>query len=159
MKNKRIAAVNFKVLTILALIIILVGVGAVGGHYYRKRSIAQKALAAGNTALAAKDYPEAAKQIRIYLSKYPDDEKILLKYAETCLAVRPMRPGDLSNATKAYRRVLRKHMGDRELSERLAKLYFASGEYIEAGYIARQRLSVAPNDSNAVQWQARSLIG
>lgn len=154
---QRPARVNVKLLVILVLVTGLVGVGAVVGHYVRKRVMAQNALAAGNAAIEAGDWVEATKQLKRYLSKYPDDQESLEVYAEAQLKVRPRELANIAAALGAYRRLLRQRPADPEICGILQQLYFGVRDYVETAHIARKRLEGAPDDAQAIMWLARSL--
>ena len=143
------ARINVKLLIILVGLMGVLGTSAVAGHYVRKRVLADRALAAGKAALDAEDWPDACKQLRKYLEKYPDDEEILRRYAEAHLAVRPRDPNHVGAALGAYRRLRRLQPDDEKVSARLAKLYLGVGEFNEAAYISRERLDAQPDDIEA----------
>ncbi|NLX12599.1 MAG: tetratricopeptide repeat protein [Phycisphaerales bacterium] len=124
----------------------------------RKRIVADRILAAGMAALERQDWSEACEQLRQYLLKYPDEENILLRYAEANMSCQPRRPEHISAAIGGYRRYLRNQPGNEHASNELARLYFAVGNHVDCAYIARQRLQYAPDDIKAIQWLARSLI-
>ena len=143
------ARINVKAVVILLLVVVVLLGGAVVGYKVRKRIVANRELAAGREALAREDWPAACKHLKLYLSKYPDDEEILERYAEANLAVRPVEQKNLGQAIAAYRRLLRRHPGDDRLSAELAELYIRSGNFTEAAYVCRQRLEAEPGDPDA----------
>ncbi len=153
------ARINVKALLILALIVLLVGAGLAGGYKIRKRVIANRALAAGTKAFDHGDWPEACKQLKLYLSKYPENPDILDKYARANMAVRPRAGENIGAAIAASRRLARLRPDDAETCQRLAKLYLAVGEFNEAVHVCSQRLAAAPDDHPVRLLLARALIG
>ncbi|MBU0719076.1 MAG: tetratricopeptide repeat protein [Planctomycetes bacterium] len=153
----RAARINIKALLVLVLVIGLLGTGVVFAHYVRKGVVAERALTAGNTAFEIGDWGEAARQLKVYLSKYPDDAEVLTTYAEAQLAVEPLQANNIGSAIGAYRRLLRHRPADAAICKKLAKLYYGLHEYGDAAYICRQRLASAPADASAMTWLGKSL--
>lgn len=157
--HRRQGGINIKALVILVLVAgVLLG-GAVGGYKIRKRMIANRALVAGKAALEQRNWPEACKRLKQYLSRYPDDPEMLARYAEANLAVRPVKAENIGAAIDAYRRFLRLRSGEEKASHQLADLYLQVGDLQEASHISRQRLESEPGDVKAKISLARSLIG
>jgi predicted Zn-dependent protease len=149
--------INVKVLVILVAVTALLMAGAAGGYKIRKRILANRALAAGKVAMEQQNWPEACKQLRLYLSKYPENTEMLARYAEANLAVRPTKSENFSAAMSAYRRLLRIRPGDERVSHELAKLYMRVGDANEAAHICNQRLEVASDDYEARLTLAKAL--
>lgn len=157
MRNRRRPArINVKALVALVLVVAVLLGGAVIGHQVRRRSIARQALAEGKAALAREDWAGACQHLKLYLSKYPDDQEMLGRYAEAHLAVQPRERENLGAALGAYRRLLRHRPGDDEICAQLVKLYAQIGDLDEVVYICRQRLEVDPRDADALLWLARA---
>ncbi len=154
--SRRSGRINVKALLILILVVVLLGCGAVVARHVRKRVIAERALAAGKAALEAEDWPEASRQLRRYLLRYPDDKEMVLRYAEAKLAIRPLTPENIVGAIGEYRRLLRTQPGDAHLCHELGKLYVSIGDFVEAAYVCRQRLDVDPSDPVALFWLGRA---
>lgn len=148
---------NVKALLVLFLVLVMLGAGGVGAHYWRKHSIARTALAQAHAAVAAGDRANAAKQFRLYLEKYPNDAAVLQEYAELNLAAEPLRPDQIGQAIQAYRRMARLQPDERAPYERLAALYAATSNFTELAHIARKRLEAAPADAQAVLWLTSAL--
>ncbi len=155
--KRRSARINIKALVILATVTALLGVGAVVGHYVRKRMMANDALATGRAALKSQSWADACKHLRRYLKKYPDDVDVLEQYASANLAVRPRESFQIAAAIGAYRRLLRHRQGDAFVCRQLARLYYGFEDYVNAAYVSHQRLDVDPNDGDALLWLGRSL--
>ncbi len=159
MRNTRRAArLNVKALAILTVITGLIGVGAVGGHYIRKRVVAKSAYKEGMAFLADKQWEPACKKLKRYLLQYPDDQDILEQYAYANLRIEPLEPKHLSRAEGAFRRLLRHRPGDDEICDELAKLYLQAGNADEAIYISRKRLEQDPKDTSAMLYLSRGLL-
>jgi len=158
MKNpRRMGRVNIKVLVIVLIVLGVLGGGAVVGHFVRKRITADRAFAAGQAAFVKKDWTEAAKHLKRYLQKYPDDVPTLEQYCEANMSVRPVDPEHVGAAIGAYRRLLRHRPGDAVISAKLAKLYYGVGEYADAVHIGQQRLAADGDDPDALYWVGRAL--
>ena len=156
-ESRKRARINLRLLVILVLATSLLGVAAKYVHDARKRAISKKVLAAGDSAYEREDWPEAYRQLRLYLSKYPDNATVLRKYAKACLAVRPIELRHITSAIGAYRRLLQNQPGDEHTCASLVRLYARLGDFDEVIYICRQRLDAAPDDPNAMLWLARGL--
>ena len=154
--QRRPARINVKALVALVLVSAVVLVGAVVGHQVRKRSIAQQALAEGKTALAHQDWSAACRQLKLYLSKYPDDQEMLARYADAQLKIEPRERENIGAALGAYRRLLRHRPGDDEICAQLVELYAQIGDLDEVVYICGQRLEADPSDADSLLWLARA---
>ncbi len=154
----RNARINVKALVILLVVLGAVGVGLFGGHHIRKRVLAERALTDGRDMLASENWPEACKQLRRYLRQYPDDQEMLLAYADANLAVRPRDLDHLASAAGAYRRLLRHRPANKEISNRLATLYVAIGDFDGARYICESRREQDAADAEATLLLARLLL-
>lgn len=156
----RHARINVKALIILVVTVGFLGVAAIGGHFIRKRVIAQRFLKTGTAALDREDWSEATKHLRHYLSSYPDDTEMLREYAEAQLLVRPREPENILQAIAAYRRIYRPQemRGDDALSDKLARLYLSIRDFSEAIYICKDRLAKAPTDASATVLMAQALM-
>lgn len=152
------ARVRVRALLLLLLITGLLGVGAMVFRRVRERNTTEKVLAAARSALDRKDWPEACRQLELYLSKYPNDVARLSEYAEANLAVKPIAPSHIVAAIDASRRLLRHRSADPKIYRRLAKLYYLVHEYNEAAYICRQWLEVEPSRPAARLWLGRVLL-
>jgi len=155
----RSARVNMKALIILATLVSIIGAGVVVIHYVRKRSIAARALAEGRAAFEGSEWQTAARCLRQYLEKYPDDTTVLPQYALSQLRVRPLAPENVAAAIGAYRRLMRLRPHEESSYAQLAVLYAGTGSFGELAYIARKRLEVSPDDLRAPLWLARGLLG
>ncbi len=157
MDRQHPAKINVKAVVILLVVGIGLMAGAVAGYKVRKRMVAHEALAAARTADQQADWPTARRQYRLYLSKYPDDEDALARYAEVSLAGAPRDDVPVGAAIGAYRRLLRHRPGDEDICHRLIRLYARVGDWEEVLYIGRSRLAAHAGDTYASLWQARAL--
>ena len=135
--RRRPSRINVKALVILLLVMGTIGGGAIAAHFARKQSTAKAALAAGKAALAREDWPTAAKQLKKYLSKYPDNVEMLQAYGDARMAIRPTKAGDLAAAVGAYRRILRHRPADARVSKQLTQLYLRIGDPSEAAHVCQ----------------------
>ena len=154
----RAARINVKVVIILLVVMVLLAGSAAVAYKVRKRLIANAALAEGQAAFEQKDWETARKQLRRYLSKYPDDAEVLEQYAEAELSVRPLEQPNVGGAIGAYRRLIQIKPDDEMPYERLATLYSSLADFAELAYIARKRLDRVPHDPKATLWLATSLL-
>ncbi len=157
-ETRRAARINIKAVIILVAVVGVLGAAAVGGRYWRRRHAAANALIAGKAALEAKDWKSASKHLRLYLASNPDDEPMLRAYAAANLDVRPVGASHVGAAISAYRRLLRHHPGDEDVSHKLARLYFQIREFSDCVYICAERLKVAPDDVVVRLLRARALF-
>ena len=151
------AKINVKLLIILILVAAAVGISLVLARQTRRGMLSERSLAEGEAAFATKDWPAAVKSYRKYLSGNPDDVGILRKYAESCLAVRPLDASVVAGAISAYRRIIQLVPRDEVAYEKLAMLYGVVGNFEELASIARLRLEGDPNDLKAPLWLAEAL--
>lgn len=147
--------VNYKLIAVIVIgLAVLITCGALALKHRRKSMVAD-ALSDGRTMLAEGNFDEARKELKYYLSKRNDDLEARIDYAVACLRTTPPQ---LSNAANAYRYVLQEHPDDREISRRLATLYFRARDFDNTAYICRQRLDIDPADDAATILLAEALI-
>ncbi len=152
--------INIKALLVLVGLIGVAGVGVVSVHYWRKSAMAADALTKGKAAVAAENWDDAARHLKFYLSKYPQDEEILEQYSDACLSIRPQTPVSVMSAVNGYRRLLlRFRPGNEELCRRLVRLYAQIGDFNELKYICDHWLTAHPGNAEAELWFARALFG
>ena len=144
-QQNRTGRINVKLLILLGVVFATAAAGVVIAHTVRKRMIASRALAAGQAAYQAKNWETAAQELRTYLNKFPNDNEVLMQFAQAELNIRPVRAAAISSASFAYRKVLNSRKGDKDLCERLCRLYYLAGDYTETLYVAQQRLVAAPD--------------
>jgi len=154
----RYARINIKAVVILAIVTILICSSLIVGYKVRKRIIANNALAAGNAAFEQSDWPEAATQLKLYLSKYPNDVKHLRRCAEAYMQIRPQEIKHIVTAIAMYRRVLRFEPDDVAVCEELVRLYNLIGDSSEVAYVCRQWLEATPGNCEASMALGRALI-
>lgn len=152
----RRGAVRVKAILILVGIVAGLAIGVLVAHRARKHMIASSALTQGRAALAKQDWPVACTQLRLYLSKYPDDLSVLREYAEANLAIEPREPDRIAAAIGAYRRLLRRQPENSEVLQTLTRLYVSVGNLEDAAFICGQRLDVQPDDAFALLWLSRA---
>ena len=156
--RNRCGKVNFKVLAILVVVTAALVTSLFAARQIHRKILSKTALETGETAFENKDWPAASKNLRAYLSRDPDDLDVLKKYAQACLAIRPLDAKAMSGAIAAYRRVVQLDPQDEVAYEKLAMLYAGMGNFEELSAIARMRLEHAPKDRKAPLWLADALI-
>jgi tetratricopeptide (TPR) repeat protein len=156
--ERKPAKINWKLVVILAVAVVVLGVGAIVARYVRKEWLASKGLADGQAAYQQGDWKGAVAGLREYLARFPDNPEVLEQYARANLLVRPLDVGNIFAAIDAYRRILRLSPDNASVYRPLAILYAYTGQSGELGYIAEQRLKQAPGDPHATLWLAQSLV-
>jgi tetratricopeptide (TPR) repeat protein len=156
-KAKRCAKINVKVLVILILVTAALVTSLFAARQVRRSLLSRMALQAGQAAFEKEDWKTASKQFQEYLGRNPDDVAVLRKYAKARLSVRPLDAAAVGGAIAAYRRIIQLDPLDEAAYEKLAQLYIGTGNFEELAYIARTRLSLAPQDQKAPLWLAEAL--
>ena len=156
--RNRYAKVNLKVLIILILVTAAIGISLFTARHVRRRFLSKMDLNAGQTAFEQKDWPEAFKKLRSYLSRDPDNVEILKKYAKAALSIRPLNTEAITGAIAAYRRIIQLDPLDEVAYEKLAMLYTGIGNFEELAYIAQARIDHVDNDLKAPLWKADALF-
>jgi len=152
------ARVNVKLLLILLLGAVALAVAVGAGHYLRKRAAAAKALSRGLAAYEQRDWPNASKHLRRYLTQHSTDVQILYKYAHACMSVQPLQSNHIKGAIDAYRQLLNVDPNSQTPYRKLALLYLGTGNYTELAYIAERKLQRDPHDPQASIWLAQALF-
>ena len=156
--RNRYAKVNVKVLIIIILVTAAIGISLFTARHVRRRFLSKMDLNAGQAAFEQKDWPEAFKKLRSYLSRDPDNVEILRKYAKAALSIRPLNTEAITGAIGAYRRIIQLDPLDEIAYEKLAMLYTGIGNFEELAYIAGMRIDNNPNDLKAPLWRAEALF-
>ncbi len=156
--RNRCGKVNVKVLAILIVVAVALGISLFAARQVQREIFSKTALTQGQAAFENQDWPVAARNLRTYLNRNPDDLEVLRKYAQACLSIRPQDAKAISGAVSAYRRVVQMDPQDQVAYERLTVLYGQIGNYEELSVVARMRLEHAPNDRKAPPWLAEALI-
>ncbi len=99
-------------------------------------------------------YDAALNDLKLAVSKLPDNPKIRFYCGEAYLAV-----GDRSNASTQFREALRLRPRYPEAQYALARLYLGQNSFTRAKVIADEILGVDPEDTEARLLRAQSLIG
>jgi len=154
----RSGRINIRAVIIIVAIVVAVGGGLAVAYKIRKQMIAEQALAAGMAAVDQAEWQTASRELRQYLTRYPDDAEVLHSYADATLKQTPLTAQDVGRAIRAYRRILRHRPGDDDVTEILARLYSHLGDFDEAVYVCRERLKAEPADPDARLWLARALV-
>ena len=159
MINRNIyAKVNIKVLIIIILVTVAIGISLFTARHVRRRFLSKMDFNAGQAAFEQKDWPEAFKKLRSYLSRNPDNVEILKKYAKAALSIRPINTEAITGAVAAYRRIIQLNPLDEDAYEKLAMLYTGIGNFEELAYIAQTRIDHVSDDLKAPLWKADALF-
>jgi tetratricopeptide (TPR) repeat protein len=142
----RSARVNIKLIVILASSTILLTGGALGGHYLRKRIVAQNALERGRAACEAGEWAEGARHLRRYLQQHEDDAAVWEEYAAANMSVEPLVDENFALALRAYRHLFALDPTNTELCRTIVQLYMKAKEYTEAKYFCLEYLQHVPDD-------------
>ena len=133
---------NWKLAIVLVIGLVIVAATAYGLRQWRRTSRAGNALEIGNKAYDEKQWQKVAENLGRYITINSNDIPALLKYAESQLNIRPLKSGNIQQATGAYRNVLRVETGNFEAAKKLAELYLRMAMPGEAELIARRALEI-----------------
>ena len=158
LNSRRNGKINVKVLVILIIITAAIISALFAARQIRRNILSKISLERGQQAFESKDWVNAYKNFQEYLGRNPDNIEILKKYAEARMSVRPLEAGDLSGGIIAYRRILQLDSNDKNVYDKLAKIYASIGNYDELAYIAEKRLRNNPDDKDAPLWLADAKI-
>jgi tetratricopeptide (TPR) repeat protein len=156
--SRRVAALNVRVLLILVVVAVVLGAGLFVAHRWRRTAMVATALRDGQAAFAAEKWDVARQLLGRYLARNPQDVEILRKYAQAQLRAEPVQTGNIQQAARAYREILRLLPADDAAFERLAWLYEQTGQFQEMDHIAGTRLQAVPGDIDARLAQARAAV-
>jgi len=132
---------NWKLALVLLIGIVVLGTSAYVLRLWHRSRRAEQGLILGNKAYQEQKWEEAASYLGRYISMVQDDVPALLKYAEAQLQIRPLKPGNLTQAVSAYRIALRVEPDNLEAATRLVEIYLQMGIPGEAELIASRSLS------------------
>jgi len=136
---------NWKLAAVLLISLAVLGAGAFGLRQWHKTNRTEQGLVRGNEAYDAGMWEDAAEHLGYYLSVRQDDVAALLKYAEACMNIRPVKSNNIRQATGAYRAALRADRNNSEAAIKLTEIYLAVGTPGEAELVARRQLETNPD--------------
>jgi len=134
---------NWKLAIVLVIGVVVLGVTAFGLRQWQRANRAERGLILGNKAYEEHEWEEAAKNLGRYLAVKRDDVPTLLKYADAQLNIRPVKAGNIQQATASYRTVLRVDENNSEAAMLLTKIYLEIGTPGEAELIAKRQLETS----------------
>jgi len=150
---KKQGLINWTILIVILIGLAVLAVTAVGLRKWQRGQRASEGLRLGLAAYQEGRWEDAAKQLGRYVALVPDDIDIILKYADAQLNTRPLKPGNVAYALKAYRNVLRLDKGNVVALAKAVDLNIRIDAAGEAVLIARRALEA--NDSPEIRrWLA-----
>lgn len=169
LRQFRTAALNVKLLVIIAAIGIILIAGLYFARKYRQGLIAAEARTKGIAAVEAARAHVAAGEYeasivdwntaRTFLlrasSMRPTDTDLLPLLAEANLSGRPVAGAQVGQAARALRRLLRVDPDHRDYFETLVRLYQTAGDTDEILQITRLRAEAVSDDVLVPLWEAR----
>ena len=156
--HRRAGGINWRTLLTLAAVMAVIGVGLVGLRQWRRATVARQARALADIAVQQGDWAAAARHLRIYLEKSPDDREALAQYGRAQLYVRPLTSANVGAAIGAYRRLLRLDRRNITAYEKLRLIYSETGNAGGLSYLAEQVLAQDPSNADARLTKARALL-
>ncbi len=130
---------NWKLAIVLLMSVVVLCITAVALRRWQRANSAERGLELGNKAYDEQNWEEAAKELGSYLA-LRQDVKILLKYADAQMRIRPRKSNNIQQAIAAYRAVLRVEDNHPEASEQLTEIYLMIGIPVDAELIAKRQL-------------------
>jgi tetratricopeptide (TPR) repeat protein len=131
---------NWKLAIVLLISITVLAVTAFVLRQWHRSSRAEQGLVLGNKAYNEHRWEEATLQLGRYIAIYQNDVKVLLKYANAQLNIRPAKSSNIKQAMGSYRIALRVDPNNSEAANQLTGLYLAIGAPGEAELIAKRHL-------------------
>ncbi len=129
--------------------IVLIAVLAVGAYFGLEMYIAhrnQQWLAEADAAYDSGDWQLAKNYFERYIPQDKDNVELLLRYADACQRVLNGRVAALQGAATAYQQVLTLDPDNREIREKLLRLYKKMGAWGNLEYYTEEWLSSHPDD-------------
>ena len=124
---------NWQLALVLVLAVAVLGGTLYGLRKWRRTYMATHALETGTKAFEARDWPKAAQDLGRYIGAHPKDFATILKYATAQMRMYPQKKGNVDEAVKAYRQILRSDPTNPEASDRVAEIYLQIGMPSDAG--------------------------
>ena len=131
---------NWKLAVVMIIGFATVGAGAWAIRQYRINNSASKALEDGLAAYDANDWQKAAGLLRRYVAVNQYDEKVLMKYAQSLMKIRPENAQYIQEAAAAYRNVIRNHPDNLEAARKCVELYLIMERFDDAEMIGQRIL-------------------
>lgn len=135
---------NWKLAIVILLMVVVLGISAVGLRAYQRTRQSEAALGIGLKAYEENRWQDAANALGQYIARNREDVDILLKYADAQLKIRPQSQGAIRQAISAYRAVWRLDPANLEAIKPLSELYMATGAVGEAERVLKGHMKVKP---------------
>ena len=136
---------NWKLAAVLLISLAVLGAGAFALRQWHKSNRTEQGLARGSEAYEVRRWEEAVEHLGYYLSVRQEDVPVLLKYADACMNIRPVKSNNTGQAINAYRAALRVEGNNTEAAMKLTEIYLAVGTPGEAELVARRQLETNPD--------------
>ncbi len=133
--------VNWKLIIVLLLAGCVLVLSAFGLRKWQQNRMAYDALQAGLKAYDQSQWPQAARQLGIYIQASPDDKDILMKYAQSQINIRPLRQNNLKQALAAYHTILQIERTNLDAALNLCEIYLQLNQPTETERIAERFLA------------------
>jgi tetratricopeptide (TPR) repeat protein len=136
---------NWKLAAVLLISLAVLGAGAFALRRWHKTNRTEQGLVRGNEAYDAGRWEEAAEHLGYYISSRQEDVPVLLKYADACMNIRPVKSNNVRQAAGAYRAALRVDRNNADAAIKLTEIYLGVGTPAEAELVARRQLETNPD--------------
>ena len=136
---------NWKLAAVLLISLAVLGAGAFALRQWHKTNRTAQGLVRGNEAYDAGRWQEAAEHLGYYVASQQQDVAALLKYADACMNIRPIKSNNTWQATNAYRAALRVDRKNSEAAMKLTEIYLAIGTPGDAELVAKRQLETNPD--------------
>ncbi len=153
--------VNWKLVIILVVATGVFGTSAFLLHEWQKSTQAERALPLGDQAYARGEWEKAADSFGTYLNRYGDSIPVWMKYADSHLRIRPLKPNNLAHAAQAYTTVLRLNKGNDDAANRLVRLCLRPDMWrpVDANQRVVEYLAVKKDNPSLRRFRGIALLG
>jgi tetratricopeptide (TPR) repeat protein len=127
---------NWTAAVVFIIAAVVLTVTAFGLRKWQRRRMAYEALEAGLKAYENRTWEDAAKNLGRYIAVDRSDVRILMKYADAQLNIRPIGQNNVRQVIETYRSILRTDKNNAASAEKLISLYLETGAPAEAELIA-----------------------
>ncbi|MBI2423880.1 MAG: tetratricopeptide repeat protein [Candidatus Hydrogenedentes bacterium] len=147
----------FIAVAVFLLLVILLGVSALGAFRYWPQYRSRQFLASGQASFDRGEWLAAKRQFAWYLISNEKDVAVLEKYIDACLKLPLNRPKTLTDAGKAMFKVASLPPYDMEKVRRVLHFDEQHGLFVELEYAASYLQSYFPDETEIMYYRAKAL--
>ncbi len=145
--NNSLGKINLLPLLVLVVTCAVLATGAISLRYWQKNKQMSEGFKLGEMAWEQQNWPEAARQYGLYITKDNTNIEVLRKYAQSHLNIRPRTASNINQALQSYRIILRNKPDDNDALKQACSIYLGTGAAGECELLVNDYLTHDKDDN------------